>query len=192
MMTASTTEPASPDGVRIELKGRITAYTAAPIWRSALETLARHPDRPIIVDASQVEYADNVGIALLLDLIRRDRAATAKVEIRDLAANLAALVHAFDPKNFAAAVRSRPSPGVFEHVGRATVQHVTYMAQMADFIGQCWGELRQAFTRRGHVNWSEVLDIATEAGANGVPVVLLIGFLMGVIIAFQSAVVARQ
>jgi len=191
-MTTSATGQVAADGVRIELKGRITAYTAAPIWRSALETLARNPDHPIIVDASQVEYADNVGIAFLLDLIRRDRAATAKVEIRDLAANLAALVHAFDPKNFAGAVRSRSSPGVFEHVGRATVQHLRYVTQMADFIGECWVELRQAFTRRGHVNWSEVLDIATEAGANGVPVVLLIGFLMGVIIAFQSAVVARQ
>src|SRR5215831_19241410 len=130
------------DGVRIELKGRITAYTAAPIWRSALETLARHPDHPIIVDASQVEYADNVGIALLLDLIRRDRAATAKVEIHDLVQNLAALVHTFDPKNFAGAVRGRSSPGVFEHVGRATVQHLRYLTQMADFIGECWVELR--------------------------------------------------
>jgi anti-anti-sigma regulatory factor len=59
------------EGVRIVLKGRTTAYTAAPIWSSALETLARNPHRPLIIDASQVEYADNVGIALLLDLIHR-------------------------------------------------------------------------------------------------------------------------
>jgi len=191
-MTASATEQIAGDGVRIELRGRITAYTAAPLWRSALETLARHPGRPIIVDASQVEYADNVGIALLLDLMRRDRAATAKVEIRDLASNLAALVQAFDSKDFTAAPRGRLSPGIFEQVGRATVQHFRYVTQMADFVGECWVELRQALTRRGRINWGDVLDIATEAGANGVPVVLLIGFLMGVIIAFQSGLVARQ
>jgi phospholipid/cholesterol/gamma-HCH transport system permease protein len=190
-MTASTGEPVTSEGVRIELKGRITAYTAAPIWRSALETLARNPDRPIIVDASHVEYADNVGMALLLDLTRRDRPATAKVEIRDLAPNLAVLVHAFDPKDFGAPARGRPHPSVFEEVGQATVQQVASWTQVADFVGECWLELRRAFTRRSRINRGEVLDIATEAGANGVPVVLLIGFLMGVIIAFQSGLVAK-
>jgi phospholipid/cholesterol/gamma-HCH transport system permease protein len=178
--------------VRIVLKGRITAYTAAPIWSSALETLARNPHRPIIIDASQVEYADNVGIALLLDLIHRDRPATAQVRILDLAPNLAVLLQTFDPENFGAPVSGRSQPGVFEHVGHATVQHITYLRQMADFVGECWMELRQVFPRGGRINWGDVLEIANEAGANGVPVVLLIGFLMGVIIAFQSGLVARQ
>lgn len=191
-MTASIAQPVVSDGVRIELKGRITAYTAAPIWRSALETLALNPDRPIIVDASQLEYADNVGIALLLDLIRRDRPATARVEVRDLAPNLQVLVHGHNPKDFAVPVRGRLHPGVFEQVGRATVQQFAYLARMADFVGECWGELWQALSRRSRLNWGEVLDIATEAGANGVPVVLLIGFLMGVIIAFQTGLVAQQ
>lgn len=191
-MTASTAEPVAPDSGRIELKGRITAYTAAPIWRSALETLARNPDRPIIVDAAQLEYADNVGVALLFDLIRRERPATGKVEIRDLAPNLEVLLHAHNPKDFAVAGRGRSHPGIFEHVGRATAQHIAYLAQMADFVAECWIELWQAFTRRSRINWGEVLDIATEAGANGVPVVLLIGFLIGVIIAFQTGLVAQQ
>jgi phospholipid/cholesterol/gamma-HCH transport system permease protein len=191
-MTASTVEPVAADGVHIEFKGRITAYTAAPIWRSALDTLARNPDRPIIVDASQVEYADGVGIALLFDLIRRDRPGSAKVEIRDLAPNLGVLVRAHNRKDFAAPARGRPHPGIFEQVGRATVQQVAYATQVAKFARECWVELRRAFTRRGRINWSDVLDIATEAGANGVPVMLLIGFLMGVIIAFQSGVVARE
>jgi phospholipid/cholesterol/gamma-HCH transport system permease protein len=191
-MTASTAEPAAPEGVHMELKGRITAYTAAPIWRSALDTLARNPDRPIIVDASHLEYADDVGIAFIFDLIRRERPATAKVEIRDLAPNLAVLVHAYNPKDFAAPARGRSHPGIFEHVGRATIQQLAYAVQVGTFVGECWVELRQAFTRHGRIKWDDVLDIATEAGANGVPVVLLIGFLMGVIIAFQSGLVAKQ
>src|SRR4029434_7683430 len=42
------------------------------------------------------------------------------------------------------------------------------------------------------VQWSDVLEVATEAGANAVPIVLLIGFLMGVIIAFETALVAQK
>jgi ABC-type transporter Mla MlaB component len=96
-MTASTVEPVAAHGVHVELNGRLTVYTAAPIWRSALDTLARNPDRPITGDASQVEYADGIGIALLFDFIRRDRPGSAKVGIGDLAPNLGMLVQRAQP-----------------------------------------------------------------------------------------------
>ena len=82
------------------LEGRITAYTAPPIWRAAVELLARNPDQPLVIDASRLEYVDNVGIALLFDLIRRERPPAAKVEVRNLAPTLASLVAAYDPKDF--------------------------------------------------------------------------------------------
>lgn len=187
-----TAETAAAGDVRIALEGRLTAYTAAPVWRSALETLERNPSRPVIVDASRLEYADGVGLALLFDLVRRERPEGAKVEIRGLASNLAALVQRYDPKDFLAPARVPSQMGIFEHVGRATAHEVSYLRQVAGFLGQCAAELRRAFTRSGGIKWGEVLDVATEAGANGLPVVLLIGFLIGVIIAFQSALVAKE
>jgi phospholipid/cholesterol/gamma-HCH transport system permease protein len=42
------------------------------------------------------------------------------------------------------------------------------------------------------VRWGEVVAVAAEAGANAVPIVLLIGFLMGVIIAYEVGLVAQK
>jgi len=179
-------------GASVVLEGRITAYTAAPIWRSAIDTLARNPDRPVVVDASRLEYVDDVGIAFLFDLVRRDRPAHAKVEIRALAPNLAALVRGYDPKDFAAPARGRRSVGILEHVGRATAQQIGYLREMGRFLGACAAAFRHVLARRVTIRWSDVLDVATEAGANAVPIVLLIGFLMGVIIAFEIGLVARE
>ena len=69
-MASTTTggEPIMDGSARVVLSGRITAYTAAPTWKSAIDTLDRNPSRPVVVDASRVEYADDVGIALLFDL----------------------------------------------------------------------------------------------------------------------------
>jgi phospholipid/cholesterol/gamma-HCH transport system permease protein len=192
MMTGTVGDSGKNNGVTVLLQGRITAYTAAPVWRLAIETLARNPDRPIVVDASRLEYVDDVGIALLFDLIRRERPPDAKVEIRELAPNLAALVRGYDPKDFAAPARGRRPMGVLEHVGRATAGLLAYAKQMAGFLAACAGAFRQAVTHRGAIRWSDVLDVATEAGANAVPIVLLTGFLMGVIIAFEIGLVARQ
>lgn len=80
------------DAASVVLEGRITAYTASPISQSAIDTFTQNPTRPVVVDASRLEYIDDVGIALLFDLIRRERPREAKVEIRDLAPNLAALI----------------------------------------------------------------------------------------------------
>ena len=191
-MSVASASGSGTDDVRVVLEGRITAYTAGPVWRAAIETLARNPDRPIVVDASRLEYVDDVGIALLFDLVRRDRPKDAQVEIRQLAADLAALLRAFDPKDFVAPAGGRRTVGVFEQVGRAAVHQADYAKQMGRFLGACFRAFGQAFTRRGTVNWGDVLDIATEAGANAVPIVLLTGFLMGVIIAFEIGLVAQK
>ncbi|MDB6089061.1 MAG: endopeptidase [Gammaproteobacteria bacterium] len=187
-ITTASDSGTGDDAVSVVLQGRITAYTAAPVWKYAIDTLTRNPNRRVIVDASRLEYVDDVGIALLFDLIRRDRPADAQVEIRELAPNLAALIRDYEPKDFVAATRARRPIGILEQTGRATAQQMAYLKEIARFLGACVRAFRQART----VNWGDVFDVATEAGANAVPIVLLMGFLMGVIIAFEVGLVARE
>ena len=176
----------------ITLEGRLTAYTVAPIWRAALETLTHNPDRPIRVDATRLEYVDNTGLALLFDLRRRERASGAEVRIENLASNLAALVEGYDPADFAHSYRRPAAMGMLEHAGRATAHMLADLKDMVAFLGECTAALGRALRHRGVIRWHEVVAVATEAGANAVPIVMLIGFLMGVIIAFQTALVAQD
>jgi phospholipid/cholesterol/gamma-HCH transport system permease protein len=192
MSTGTANMPGADDAGSIRLPERITAHTAAPIWQSALDTLARNPHRPIVVDAARLDYVDNVGAAFLFDLTRRERPAQSQVEVRNLAVNLAALVRDFDPGDFVEPPPGRRHRGVLEHLGQATAQQIAYARQLVVFLRACAGAFRAALTRRGAVDWDDVLDVATEAGANAVPIVLLTGFLMGVIIAFEIGLVAQK
>jgi len=182
---------AGADTASIVLEGRITAYTAGPVWRAALDTLTKHPDSPVVVDASRLEHIDDVGIALLFDISRRERPATAQVELRGLEPRFASLVAAYDPKDFVQPPKVREQIGIFEHLGRATAEQFGYAQEMLDFLRDCAAAAWGAFRGRGKVRWGEVFDVATEAGANAVPIVLLVGFLMGVIIAFEIGLVAQ-
>lgn len=176
----------------IVLAGRITAYNANPIWRKALETLARRPDAPITVDASQLEHIDDVGIALLVDLTCRRRSPGSEVRILGLAPKFASLIQVYDAGDLAQMPQGPRHIGTFEHLGRATADRIAYASRMADFVGQCAAGLAHALRRRGAIRWNEVLDVATQAGANAVPIVLLVGGLMGLIVAFEIGLVARQ
>jgi phospholipid/cholesterol/gamma-HCH transport system permease protein len=184
--------PLRTDAASIVLESRITAYTAGPIWRAALDTLEKNPNRPVVVEASRLERIDDVGIALLFDLVRRPRAPGAQVEMRDLESRFAALVAGYDAKDFAQQPTVRERIGIFEHIGRQSAEKLAQAREMLAFLKDCVAAARSALRTRGTVRWSEVLDVATEAGANAVPIVLLIGFLMGVIIAFEIGLVAQQ
>jgi phospholipid/cholesterol/gamma-HCH transport system permease protein len=180
------------DDVSVVLAGRITAQTAAPIWQAAIDTLTKNPDRPIVVDASRLEYVDNVGIALLFDLTRQERAPGAMVRLQALAPNIEVLLRHFEPHDFAVATAPRRHIGTLEEVGRATARQLGYLKELIEFLRNCLRALWQARSRPGAVHWSDVLDVATETGANAVPIVVLMGFLMGVIIAFEVGLVGRQ
>jgi phospholipid/cholesterol/gamma-HCH transport system permease protein len=179
------------DAIVIPLQGHITAYSVGRIWSEALATLAAHPDRRVVVDAAGLTFIDDTGIAMIFDLRNRPRAAGAAVEIRDLAPKLAALIPA-DAEGLVGSVAGKRSVGILEHLGRATAQQLGYMSRMGKFLGASTTALLQALRHPGLVRWGEVLSVATEAGANAVPIVLLIGFLMGVIIAFEIGLVAQQ
>ena len=183
----------APDvSVTVRLEGRITANTATAIWRSTLETLAAHPDRPIVIDASRLEYVDTVGVAMLFDLGRQRRAPQAGVVFRSLAPNLASLLDRYDATEFASPVPARRRVGVLEHLGRSAAAQFQLLRELVDFLGLCRHALVRAILYPRTVAWSDVLDVATEAGAHAVPIVLLMGFLMGVIIAFEVGLVAQQ
>lgn len=174
------------------LARRLTAYTAGPLWRDAQRLRAEGSGQPLVIDASQLEFIDDVGIAFLFDLMRRSHPAGRPVEMQGLAPKFTALVDVYDPAAIESAPRMPPPIGTFEHIGRATAAQWAYAGRMVDFAGDCGATLILALRGKVKVRWGEVLDVATEAGANAVPIVLLVGFLMGVIIAFEIGLVARQ
>ena len=183
---------APPDGIAVVLDRRITAQSAGSIWTSALKALAAHPDRPIVVDASHLEHVDAVGIALLFDLRHRKRHAGAGVVFHALSPRLEALLQHYDAAEFAGALTPHRHVGIFEQLGRSAAVQLRNLGELLDFLSACARALTRAATRSRAVRWPDVLDVATEVGPHAVPIVLLMGFLMGVIIAFEVGLVAGQ
>src|SRR5262245_56819460 len=140
----ATAMPLAGSAAGVVLEGRITAYTAGPVWHSALDTIAKNADRRVVVDASRLKYSDNVGISCLCDLVRRQRPKGANVEWRHLDPRFAALVAAYDPKDFAQPAKARRHVGMFEHMGRASEKVLDYVEKMVSFSEECAAAARSA------------------------------------------------
>jgi phospholipid/cholesterol/gamma-HCH transport system permease protein len=200
----TTTRPSSPPavlriteqaegGARLSLAGRLEADSLDEVWLAALEAVKSTSDGPVTVDASGVAYADGAGIAFLVDLLRQPRPPHAPVTVVGLDPRYNALLDQFDPDRY----RPRPPPStppvrLPESVGRTGAAVGSRMYDAVAFLGETTSALLDALSRPRSVRWGDVLLACQRVGADALPIVSLIAFLIGVILAFQSAVALRQ
>lgn len=181
----------TPEGQRVvTLSGRLDAAALRDLWQPVRAAVADDPRRPVLVDASGVEYLDGAGAALLVDLLRHTR--EAPVEVR-LEPPFDALLAQFDAKRLEHDL-DPPAPHVpiIEEIGRAAAHVGRDLRLQVRFIGETTAALAAAAMKPQTVRWRDVWRIAERAGADALPIVALISFLLGMILAFQSAVPMKR
>jgi len=81
--------------------------------------------------------------------------------------------------------------GVFDQIGREVLTTVGE-ARLLDFIGDVSIAGAQALRRPSTINWADVPHLMERAGADGLPIVAMINFLVGMVTAFQAAIQLKQ
>ena len=180
------------DGRRtLALTGRLDAATLPGLWDEARRAAADAPARPIVIDAAGVEYCDGAGAALFVDLLRHPRQGT--IEVANLNPAFAALLRQFDPKvlehDLDPETARRPA---VEEIGVAAYGIWRDIRVQIEFIGEMSAALAHAVRRPASVRWKDVWLICEHVGADALPIVALISFLLGMILAFQSAVPMKR
>jgi phospholipid/cholesterol/gamma-HCH transport system permease protein len=77
-------------------------------------------------------------------------------------------------------------------VGEAVVERASDWRDEAEFVGEVSAGLVALGREPGRLRVREWWDIVEKAGSNALPIVALISFLMGMIMAFQAAMPMRQ
>ncbi len=191
---ATLTVSDAADGSReLRLAGRLDAYSIAGVWAQARAALAQLPDRRVVIDASRVDYCDGGGVAMLVDLLRQERSPQAQVSVRALRPEFQTLLDQFDPVALRApAIEHEERLRAGEEVGRAALITWRDVVTQVAFVGETSAALWFAIRNPGSVRWKDVWYTCEQVGANALPIVALISFLLGIILAFQSAVPMRQ
>jgi len=177
------------DSLFFILRGRLDSESTGLLWRQAFDGLERKKPKRIGIDAAQVEYCDGSGIGLIVELRRRQGQDT---EIRGLAPQVKALLDLFPYEAGpppAAKPKAVPLP---VEVGRGTWTLLKDLRQQIAFSGEMLANLARALRRPRAVRWGDALRVADAAGVNALPIISLMGFLIGLILAFQSAVPLKQ
>ena len=82
-------------------------------------------------------------------------------------------------------------PGVLEQVGRISVEQLQEEAGLVGFIGEMAASGSPLLLRPGRFRWIAMLQNLGAAGYRALPIVGLLSFLLGVVIAYQGGVQLR-
>ena len=177
---------ADAGGAELRVSGRVTLAAGREFWR-LLQTHLRDPRRDYRVDLTEVETLDGACAAMLLELKSEVVGAGGSVEFSGASPDVGRLLGVYTPRD---EVAPKPPPqraGIFHQLGTATVQAFTRVGDVFAFIGDFCVSLGHAIRSPRSVNWADVGHLMERAGADGVPIVVLINFLVGVILAYLAA-----
>jgi phospholipid/cholesterol/gamma-HCH transport system permease protein len=182
------------DGVlRLTITGRLDATTTGSLWRRATTAVAGAKAKSIIVNASGINYCDGAGIALMVHLRQLQSKAGGNLQIDGLRPEFAELLNDEGADLPTEATSDRPRPrGLAEEIGEATVDVWRDIQILVSFVGELSVGLVGAVVHPRSVRWRDAVRVAEVAGVNALPIVALISFLMGLIMAFQAAIPLRQ
>jgi phospholipid/cholesterol/gamma-HCH transport system permease protein len=168
----------SSDG-RLSLSGEFRIADAASIWRE-LRRDEQSIVGPLTIDLAGAQVVDG-GILSLLFALRRELAARGVAsKITGASEHLLPLLHLYHVDDPAKAPRE-------EQVVEARPSLPFFDLAAIRFVGDIVRALGHAMRAPATVSWSSIPGHAERAGIDGVPIVVLLNFLVGLVMAYQSA-----
>ncbi len=179
--------------LKLAIAGRLDADSTGGIWRESTRLVAAARAVTVDLDAAAIDYCDGSGIALLIQLRRLQQKNAGRLEIHGLRPEFQELLDDW-AQGSAETGQSKTKVRVqlAEEIGRGAVQVWQDIHELIAFVGQLGLAMVKAARHPSTIRWRDTLLIAEEVGVNALPIVALLSFLVGVIMAFQAAVALRQ
>lgn len=178
-----------PDGAAtLAFAGELDAVSTPVAWPSLESEFARTKVVSLEIDARQLAFCDSAGLALLYYISVGGMTPGATVNLVGLSPEFQRLFRSFSAEDFRALQEHAPTCSFFvEDIGAATGSWLSDLRQQVEFIGEVTLGVIRGLARPRLLRWKEILRVFEIAGVNALPIVSLLTFLVGMVIAFESA-----
>jgi phospholipid/cholesterol/gamma-HCH transport system permease protein len=173
----------------LRLAGRWSLHGTRPASADARAELASAAPSRLVVDARGVEEWDTSLLAYLTPVLveARERNVPADLSaLPDGARRLLELAQAVPER--AGARRQEERPGVLARIGESTLAVREGGGEVLRFIGEVTLAFGRMLRLRARFQMSELGLVIQQTGPQALPIVTLIAFLVGLILAFMGAV----
>jgi phospholipid/cholesterol/gamma-HCH transport system permease protein len=179
--------PGEGGGSAVRLAGRLVFREAGALRDDLLA--AAEGAKPLTLDLSAVDSLDGGAAAILADVWFELGAHGGQLRFQGGAPRVQSVLELYTERAPRACLLPRPRRyGLLEAIGEGVLSVFALARSALAFIGSCTQAALAALRRPASVDWASVPHLAERAGADGLPIALLISFLVGLITSFQAAV----
>jgi phospholipid/cholesterol/gamma-HCH transport system permease protein len=195
-MTSAPAEPASittTTAQTLALSGNWTAYDTGSV---AERVQSLRVAKGTILDGSGIRTLDTAGAWVLQKLLLRLREEGIDTTITGLRPEFAHLLEVVSQhvaeQNGKPAAAATPPASMLEGIGRRVMTALGDSVSLLSFVGETALTLAAGIAHPGRLRWRPVLFNLRSAGFDALPIVGLLSFLLGIVVAYQGADQLRQ
>jgi phospholipid/cholesterol/gamma-HCH transport system permease protein len=179
----------------VRIRGRLEFSAAASLWDEATKILVSRsalPGSRLDFDLTGVTVVDGGAMALLVHLRNRLEEKGVHSEFVGAGPHVQEIVHLYEGDVHLPPRKKRKAQSALAQIGEGTVGILQEAMLVFAFFGQMLISAGRIIRSPRTANWKDVTPTMERAGADAVPIVVLINFLIGFVMAFQGAVQLKQ
>jgi len=184
----------SPDKLTIHFQDRLDVSNASPLTKEFNTLLRTHKPDSLVIDLDKLTHLDDYGVSVLVGLkkIMGNRRGNFSLANISEQVNEILSMHRFNELGQQPVSVHKTSQNIFANLGSSTFNIGSEVRFMLMFLGDTCFSFLTFLRHPGSLRFNDTVENMKRVGLDALPIVGLISFLLGLIMAFMSSVQLQQ
>lgn len=179
----------------LSLSGRLSLDDLGGLTRQMDAFLAGMRPERLAMDLGSLDHVDSGGALFLLYAEEQARSRSIPFDFLNMSPRVRSVLGLLDRGALAGpaqSVKAGDSSGLIEEVGAKSAAFLEDIARSLTFGGTLVWEIVSSILHPSSLRWKDIAAYAKKVGVDGLPILALISYLLGLIIAFMSSLQLKQ
>ncbi|AFM24354.1 MlaE family lipid ABC transporter permease subunit [Desulfomonile tiedjei] len=189
-----TREEKAFDRLHLVISGKIWMNNADTVRRTLIEQVRSEPLKNIVVDLKNVEYFDSSGAAILSELSLLCKELGNTLKLSNVPSRIQSLLDLMEyrPVESEGILYPPKEPNIIEQFGEGALVFLENARNIITFIGSAAAGFVGDILRPRKLQWDDLWKLIERSGSDAIPIVTILSFLTGGVLAFQAAIQLRK
>ena len=176
----------------VALRGDVVIATAQPLYGELRALVRRRDVRNVTIDFAGAGRIDTSAVALISIIRRALERAGKRLELVNVSAAQRGALALIDEAGAPTTADDEPAPGRVERVGAWVIAYAEAAAELGGLVADVAAQAWEVARRRKQLPRGALVEQISRMGVDGLPIVALLGGLLGTTLAFQGVVLLHR
>ncbi|MBW1746178.1 MAG: MlaE family lipid ABC transporter permease subunit [Deltaproteobacteria bacterium] len=180
--------------ILILLKGKIDIKNSAYLLKELTPAIKGNALSSLVIDLGKVDYLDDFGALVLLEtkrLVAEQKGKFSIVNVKDNIKGILSLVN-FESNEYFMPLKKYTRPNILVHLGESAIQNTDNIRFFISFLGSVILSFIHVCLHPKDLRIDDTITYMKKTGVDALPIVALISFLLGLVMAFTSSLQLQQ